>query len=276
MMLLKRTRKRGFRFFFSSIVGVVIASAGILYTQEQEALKAGFEDAQDMRTAKEFGYTDADNWDQERKQILANHKARLDAERLRTATEKSQTSQISSLQITDKEQESPSPETDQITEEKQSTRDNSVPKLKIQDNETNTQSKPSKRFLKNSEMTELVTSSLKTHMNLEAKPRLANNPICRDDGFCEFMIEPFQFQIYGNGIAKILTTTQAPHSQYRNLCAVMFSGLSGADITFSQEAMNAAFLNASQNGKFRQDINTVQIEIGPDLNNILECELFRY
>ena len=263
MMLFKRTRKRGFRYFLISIVGIVIASAGILYTQEQEALKAGFADAQDMRTAKEFGYTDAGNWNKDRKQVLAEHKARLDTESLRTAPNNNQTSLTDTLQATDNEHEAPSPETDKQAEAKHS-------------NGENTPTKPSKHFIKNSEMTELTITALKTHMSLEAKPRLANKPLCREDGFCEFVVEPFQFQIYGNGIAKILTSTQASHSQYRHLCAVMFSGLSGAEINFSKEAIEAAFLYASQNGKFRQDINTVQIEISPDLNNILECELFRY
>jgi len=90
------------------------------------------------------------------------------------------------------------------------------------------------------------------------------------------MADSFTIQIYGNGIASILTSTQAPHAQYRNMCATMFSRLAQSDITFAQEIMEAAFVHAFQTGSFKQDLNSVQIDISPDLNNILACEFFKY
>jgi len=49
------------------------------------------------------------------------------------------------------------------------------------------------------------------------------------------------------------------------MCATMFSGLAGSNITFAQEAIEGAFIQASQTGSFNQDLNSVQIDISPDL-----------
>jgi len=148
--------------------------------------------------------------------------------------------------------------------------------LAKQANEQNSNTRKSKRFKKNNNMTQEIVEALSTHQNIKPEPFIPNTPLCRDDGFCTFLADGFTVQIYGNGIASIMTSTQVPHSQYRIMCATIFSGLAQSNITFAQEIIESAFIQASQTGSFKQDLNSVQIDISPDINNILACEFFKY
>ena len=250
-----------------SFIAMIIAVGSILYLQDTEAKQAGFLNASDRRLAKEFGYTSAEAWNQNRKAVLAEHKAGIDAQvRLDQGEEDTNTDVTAVTNPEDKVSAQAITKTE-ATNDIVTTQETSTPV---------TSAKQSKRYKKNNRMTKDVIAALKHHTDIEPEPVILNKPFCREDGYCTFMADEFRIQIYGNGIASILTSTQASHSKYRDMCAIMLSGLSGANITFAQEAIAGAFIHAAQTGKFQQDLNSVQIIISPDINNILACEFFKY
>ena len=103
-------------------------------------------------------------------------------------------------------------------------------------------------------------------------------PFCREDGeWCEGDADEWiRIQAYGRGIIEVMTTSQLPHSQYRDVCAAAFAGLSGAAMSFADEVIAEAFQIASAQGSFNQDIQGVEIEVRPSSDDVLGCQFFKY
>ncbi|HAW22105.1 hypothetical protein [Parvibaculum sp.] len=129
---------------------------------------------------------------------------------------------------------------------------------------------------KTKRMAESIAATLREHYKIEPEPLIPDMALCRDDGYCDFMAGDFQLQVYGAGIAEVLTSTQFPHRDYRKMCVAVFSAISGSNIDLSAELIEGAFVKASQSGPIQSKVANTQIEIEPSWDGLLACSFFKY
>jgi hypothetical protein len=131
---------------------------------------------------------------------------------------------------------------------------------------------------KTQRMTDSIISALRRYYNFEAQPLIPGKPFCRKGGIpsCNLVAETFDIRVYGAGIVEIPTTTQSSHANYREMCAAVFSAISGSNLDFAAEAIEGAFLKASQTGSFKHDVANTQITISQGSSGVLECRFFKY
>ena len=126
-------------------------------------------------------------------------------------------------------------------------------------------------------MTDRIVSMLRQHYDIEPKPLLPNRPFCREGSLnCNMEAGPFSIQVYGAGIVKILTTPKSSHANYREMCTVVFSAISGSDLYFAEEAIAGAFTRAAQMGSFEHKVADTQITVKPGGYGVLGCSFFKY
>lgn len=142
--------------------------------------------------------------------------------------------------------------------------------------ESKEDTRKAKLVAKTKRMTDSIAAAMRQHYKIEPQPLLPNTPFCREDGYCTLVAGNFDIRVYGAGIAEIPTTTQSTHANYREICAAVFSAISGSNLDFSAEAVNGAFLKASQVGSFKYELAGTQISIRPDSNGVMGCRFFKY
>ncbi|MCV6575542.1 MAG: hypothetical protein OIF58_07385 [Cohaesibacter sp.] len=238
MMLFKNHRKRGLQVVIASIVALPVFIFGITGFKEYSAKQDGFLSSVDRYLAKEAGYTSAEEWNEVRDDVFAKKR------------------------------------------EEEKALDEMVRK-KVAEAEAAKQAKEDARIAKMAaklqRMTDSIISAFRQYYNFEAQPLIPGKPFCRE-GFldCHIVAETFNIRIYGAGIVDVPTTTQSSHAHYREICAAVFSAISGSSLDFSAEAINGAYLKASQAGSFKHDLADTQITIRPDSNGLMGCRFFKY
>jgi len=121
-----------------------------------------------------------------------------------------------------------------------------------------------------------VADTFRDELGTPVESYLPNGQFCRDDGYCSFEVAGFLVTISGAGIAQVYTNSQKPHSKYREVCAAVFSALSGSDLGLAAEVIGQAFREATQR-RVQADVLGVQIRVTPDFSdNLLACRFFQY
>lgn len=259
MMLFKKHRKRGFQVFMGSLVGIIIAAYGIGQMPDYNAQQEGYLDAADKRLAKDAGYVSAEEWSKDRSKVLA--KQRQERQALNEAAKKR------------------AAEETRLKEEQAKHQADAAAKVKAQQaaaEQAHKDAETAKRAAKTQRMTDSIVATIRRHYKYEAQPSLPNKPFCREDGYCTLVVGDFRMQVWGKGIVDIETTTQSPHSRYREMCSAVFSAISGSNLDFAAEVIEGAFANAGQNGSFKHNISGTEIAIRRDGIGVLACSFFKY
>jgi len=129
---------------------------------------------------------------------------------------------------------------------------------------------------KTKKMTERVTATLRDEFALPVESRRPDGRFCRDDGYCYFDAGGFEVNIYGAGIAEVQVSSQKPHAKYREVCAAVFSAISGSDHELAAEVIGQSFREATQQD-VKRDVLGIQINIAPAFSsNLLACDFFQY
>ncbi len=56
-------------------------------------------------------------------------------------------------------------------------------------------------------MTEEIIALARSYYQIEPTPLIPNQPVCRDDGYCDFNVGVFRLQVYGRGLAVVEART---------------------------------------------------------------------
>lgn len=248
MLLFRKYRKRGLQTLVASLIAIGVTGFAVDKFSERDAVQAGYLSADDKKKAEKLGYASAEEWDKDRKRVLAEQRADIQA---RIESQKEQAAKLEAQKQAD--------ENAKLTAA--AAKENAL---------------KAKKAAHTNRLSERIIATIRQHYNIEPQSLMPNGSICREDGYCELHVGAFRIQVLGLGIAKIDTTTQASHSNYREMCAAVFSGISKSDLDFAAEAINGAFIRATVAGSFKHTINNVEIKISPDLNGIMGCQFFTH
>ncbi|MCV6602715.1 MAG: hypothetical protein OIF54_14345, partial [Cohaesibacter sp.] len=243
-----------------SMLALIVVAVAMPHVEDYTATSEGYLDATDKKLAKKAGYTSAKEWSKDRSDVLAKQRQERLAliedakQRLAEETRLKKIEAQKQLKAAQKAQE-------KQKAAKKAKEDARVAKLAA----------------KLQRMTDSIISAFHQYYNFEAQPLTPGKPFCRE-GFldCHIVAETFNIRIYGAGIVDVPTTTQSSHAHYREICAAVFSAISGSSLDFSAEAINGAYLKASQAGSFKHDLAGTQITIRPDSNGVMGCRFFKY
>jgi len=263
MLLIRKYRSKGWKVLLACCVAFGVSGYVLDGAPDRDAQSAGYVNAEDKELAAELGYTSAEDWAADRDRILEERAQQREAE-ARAAAEEYQRRQAQAEQ---ERLEAEAAERARLEAERLAA-------------ETAAQSAEDQRraemAAKTNAMTDAVFDVMRTQYNMEPTANSFDGQFCRDDGYCDFNIGTFRVQIYGAGIAEVETTSQAPHSTYREVCSAVLSALSGANLDFSAELVEQAFRTASEQGQVRTDFQGVQITIRPSSSSIHGCRFFKY
>ncbi len=197
MLLFKRFRSRGIKLLIGSVVVIPLAGFGYGYLSELEAKQAGFRDANDQSFARLHGFSSAEEWSNNRDRVHAEIREGVKAlreEKKRTAEAERQAEERRMAEAAVK------PNAEELAKK-------SAHKRKL--------------ATKTHGITEDVVAVLKREYSIEPQPSTQNEPFCRDDGYCQLNVGRFRIEVMGAGVVDIQTTSQEPHSRYRE-CVPLF------------------------------------------------------
>jgi hypothetical protein len=258
LLLFKKLRKLGLKLTIVSTLIVALVGVAMPHVENWNATQEGFINATDKELAKDAGYVSAIEWDKDRSTVLAKLREELNAsaeEARKKAAESARAAQEAQAALDKAKAEAAA---------------------KAAADQTEQDAHKAKLAAKTKGMTRDVVATIRSYYQIEPQALIPGQPLCRDDGYCDFEAASIRIQVYGAGLAVVETTDQVSRTDYMEMCAIVFAGVSGADISFAGETIGLAFGAAQAAGKYKQDVSGVQVNITTASSDIPECRFFKY
>ena len=277
MLFFKAKRKRGFKIAGISFIAMLGLVTAFGLQVDGAAKQAGFLDADDQAMAQRAGVTSSEEWAGQRDEYLAQYAAKLAAEQA-AQEQREQEERAAQAQAEATQRAVEKAERDRLAEESAAREVAAVEAQQAADAAATAKENARKARLakKTQHMTDGIVARARSHLSVEPEPLIPSQPLCRQNGYCDFSIGLFRVQVYGAGLATVETTNQASRTDYLEMCAVVFSGISGADMQYAVETVGIAYGAALTAGRFERDFSGVEVKVSPSLGDDLQCRFFKY
>ncbi len=269
----KGRRKRGLIYIAGAVSAVAVAIFVVGIMNERDARTAGFDSYQEQQTAEEA--------EQERRitEMIAQPRPEEQPERDRLdalARENGYESHAAQLaaqkaaEQAERERLAAQEGVEREAAEREAQEASEAAEL------TEEQARQVRLASRTVSMTADIAELVRDYYSIEAVPSIPNEPLCREDGYCDFTVGVFNIQVFGAGLAVVEPTSQASLTDYVEMCAIVFAAISGSEVNFAGEVVGLIYGEALSAGSAERDLNGVEVKFSPAVGGALGCRLFKY